>query len=131
MSDTGLPDDIRSFILQHIDSVAKLEALLLMHSHPSKNWSATNLAQRLYIPVNQTAMILAALLSAGLCAPAQSHPGHYVFSPATRTLADLVDQLAAHYAKHLLSITHLIHTRKTNSPQSFSDAFKFKKQEDE
>ena len=31
MDSAEIPDDIRRFLLQHIDSVAKLEGLLLMH----------------------------------------------------------------------------------------------------
>jgi hypothetical protein len=31
MSDKYLPDDVRRFVLEHIDSVAQLEALLLLH----------------------------------------------------------------------------------------------------
>jgi chromosomal replication initiation ATPase DnaA len=33
MSDVILPDDVRDFILGHIDSVARLEALLLLRNY--------------------------------------------------------------------------------------------------
>jgi len=33
MSDVILPDDVRDFILGHIDSVAQLEALLLLRNY--------------------------------------------------------------------------------------------------
>jgi hypothetical protein len=35
MSDQTIPDDLREFILQYIDSISQLEALLILRSDPS------------------------------------------------------------------------------------------------
>jgi hypothetical protein len=49
MADEPIPDDLREFILGHIDSIAQLEALLLLRRNPGTTWNASSVAQRLYV----------------------------------------------------------------------------------
>src|SRR5688572_27525821 len=44
----GIPEDVRRFLLQCIDSVEQLEVLLLLHRDPGKVWSTEAVAQALY-----------------------------------------------------------------------------------
>ena len=39
-----IPIDIRNFLTQHIDSIAELEALLLLRASPHENWGAMTIA---------------------------------------------------------------------------------------
>ena len=48
MTDDLIPDDVKQFIIEKIDSVAELEGLLLMSRNPETDWSVEALAQRLY-----------------------------------------------------------------------------------
>ena len=48
MADELVPDDLRDFILRHIDSVAQLEALLLLRASPDEDWDVGKTAKRLY-----------------------------------------------------------------------------------
>lgn len=129
MSDIVIPDAVKAFILQYIDSVATLGALLLMRSHPKQTWHAGLLAQRLYISSAQTTVILKALTQAGLIKPALPQTDHYLYGPAKPENAERVEQLAEVYARCLIPVTNLIHQRgsQNRSLQMFADAFKLTK----
>jgi len=58
MGDKAIPEEIEQFILEKIDSVAEMEAVLLLRSNPAILWSRESLAKRLYIAEEQTAKIL-------------------------------------------------------------------------
>jgi len=40
-----IPEDVKQFIIQHIDSIAHLEGLLMCRADPQKAWSAAILAR--------------------------------------------------------------------------------------
>jgi hypothetical protein len=50
MTNDPIPGDVKAFLLRHIDSIAQLEALLLLRANAELTWSADTLAKRLYIP---------------------------------------------------------------------------------
>ncbi|MEZ0371922.1 MAG: hypothetical protein ACAI44_22715 [Candidatus Sericytochromatia bacterium] len=115
--------------MQHIDSVAKLEALLLMKKHVSQEWDAALLAQRLYINTQQAGAILSALGKAGLCRLSEPGGSAYRFDPVQPGMSEVVDRLELVYSRQLIPITNLIHLRTSSPLQHFSDAFKFKKED--
>ena len=45
MADNLIPEDVRQFIVDKIDSVAELEGLLLFSKNPEIEWNAETLAQ--------------------------------------------------------------------------------------
>ena len=47
MADDAIPDGVRDFVLRHIDSVAQLEALLLLRANSNENWDVPRAAARL------------------------------------------------------------------------------------
>jgi DNA-binding IclR family transcriptional regulator len=114
--------DIKEFILAHIDSIAQLEALLLLRANPEKLWDAAAAARRLYISESEAQEILARLRAEGLVS---GHSIAYRYAPGTEKA--LVDRLAEAYARHLIPITHIIHQRPSRI-REFADAFKLKKE---
>ena len=66
MAEQIIPDDVRDFILRHIDSVAQLEALLLLHGSPNGIWDTASMTKRLYTSEAEIAGLLAPLVEAGL-----------------------------------------------------------------
>lgn len=111
--------DIRHFLLERIQSVAELEALLLLHQHRSESWSVTRVANRLYIAEPAAMEILTRLAAESLCAV---EPPGFRFAPADSEEATLVGQLADAYARHLIPITRIIHGKPARI-QKFADAF--------
>ena len=65
MVDDVIPDDVRDFILRHIDSVAHLEALLLLRAN-REPWEVPRAAARLYASQIQTKDVLTHLSADGL-----------------------------------------------------------------
>jgi anti-sigma factor RsiW len=120
MTSTPIADDVRRFVLLAIPSVSYLEALLLMRSTAEQTWNAAQLARRLYLGEKTAAGQLAALNEADIAA---AHPDGFQYRPRDAQLAGLLDSLAAAYARHLVEISLLIHTKNEGKPQHFANAF--------
>jgi hypothetical protein len=56
-------------------------------------------------------------------------PDSYRYHPASSALAEMVDHVATLYAKYLIPVTHLIHTKPRTRVQEFADAFKLRKED--
>jgi hypothetical protein len=123
MTEEGVPAEVREFLLACIDSVAELEALLLLRETPGRDWDAAALARRLYIGETEAAMILSSLAACELAAKTRAGFHYHAGGPERR---QVVDRLAETYARYLVPVTKLIHD-KTPSIQKFADAFKFRK----
>ena len=128
MTDDPIPGDIKAFLLRHIDSIAQLEALLLLRDTAELAWSADTLAKRLYIPVQETAEILALLCADGFLATKGGEPLLYQYHCMSRAQAHMVDHVAELYARYLIPVTHLIHAKPRTKVQAFADAFRLRKE---
>jgi hypothetical protein len=120
-----IPDDVRRFIVEHIDSVPALEALLLMRRSPDRRWTAEELAAELYVESRHVAPVVAALGTRGLCG-VDGTPPRYYWSPATPDLAARLQRLAEAYAAYLVAVTNIIHSKPRPSVRGFSDAFRLR-----
>jgi hypothetical protein len=123
MADDPVPADLRDFILRHIDSVAHLEALLLLRAAPETAWEAPVVAARLYISAEQAGEVLAQLCDERLLV---CENGLYRYGGQPPEHIAMIDRLADSYAKQLIPITNLIHGKPRRIRQ-FADAFKFRK----
>lgn len=122
MVDDAIPDDVRDFIVRHIDSVAQLEALLLLRANSNESWDAARAAARLYTGEEEIKAVLTQLRADGLL----SHKDdvyRYECPPETQAK---VDRLADVYRRHLIPVTNVIHT-KPRRIREFANAFKFRK----
>lgn len=118
-----IPNDVRQFILNRIDSVSDLEALLLLRKHSDQNWTAQSVSRRIYTEEDAAAQILARLTASGLCT---GKDGAYCYGPSFVSDCDLVDRLADLYTRYLIPVTNLIHNKPARI-QQFADAFRFRK----
>ena len=122
-----IPDDVRRFVVAHVASVPQLEALLLLKAAPEA-WTAERAAARLYLSEAAVAPLLEQLEATGLVAregPAEQPAWRY--APQTSELDALCARLEDAYARHLVVVTRLIHSRGDRSAQRFADAFKWRK----
>ena len=123
MADALIPDDLRDFILKYFDSIAQLEALLLLRENPSEKWTAEAIAKRLYIETRQAAAILPRLCEDGLLGTKDEV---YYFECKDAGKKSMIDRLAGLYARHIVPVTNIIHS-KPSRIQEFADAFRIKK----
>jgi hypothetical protein len=123
MNDEPIPAEVHQFLIRHIDSVAQLEALLLLQARPGERWSTARMAERIYTPESVTAELLARLAGDGFLAYADDVYWYDCRDPAASAT---VDQLATTYKQHLIPITNVIHA-KPRRIREFADAFRFRK----
>jgi hypothetical protein len=123
MAREALPAELREFLTRNIDSIAQLEALLLLRSAPDSVWGGRDTAARLYVSEREALEALSHLAMLGLLARSDEC---YRYAPQSDTLSGVVDILADSYRHHLIPITNLIHAKPRRILQ-FADAFKLKK----
>jgi hypothetical protein len=124
MSDEALSGDVRDFLAKHIDSIAQLEALLLMKENPNTLWDARALAKRLYISDRDASEVLSHMEGHGLIARSE---GTFRFAPTSEELRRVIDLTHEHYRRHLIPITNIVHAKPRRIRQ-FANAFKLKKE---
>lgn len=125
MSREPIPENLYRFILVSIPSVPYLEALLVFRGAGGAPLTLRELAARLYIAEKPAFDLLLQLREAGIIEPCDGSDAHrYV---ASAELAATVDLLATFYARDLIGVTQLIHSRTGRKAQQFADAFKWKK----
>lgn len=125
-----IPDDVREFIINQIDSIVELEALLILCKNSETEWSVRDLSERLYAGETQTQQALAKLHSAGFLTASTKRSVTYRYGPATQEQCKMVDRVAEIYSRLLIPVTNLIHAKSENKVQQFADAFKLRKRTD-
>lgn len=125
-----IPEELRRFVLTSIASVPHLEALLLLRGGAHQDWTVQMVAERLYIGDKLAATVLADLSRAGMTITLRHEGGEPVFryQPATAALGLVIDALAELYARRLVDVTHLIHSKLDRKAQQFADAFTWRKE---
>jgi hypothetical protein len=121
--DEPVSPPLRAFLLDHIDSVAQLEALLLLRRE-AKPLPVAQIARALYVTEANAAEELAALAARGLLIAGED--GMWRYEPAAPETAALIDELAATYARALIPVTNIVHGNPLRL-RRFADAFRFRK----
>jgi hypothetical protein len=119
---------LRRFVLTGIPSVPFLEALLLLRAEAGRAWPGDDVARRLYVRPRDAAALLEQLCDAGMAV--QSVPREALawrYQPATPAMAALIDRLAELYARQLVQVTTLIHSKLDRKAQQFANAFTWRK----
>lgn len=123
MSAEPIPDDVQRFVLLAIPSVPYLEALLLMRSSPDRHWNAREVGQRLYLSEAVGALLLAELGAAATISADPRQPDQFRYQPQSEQQALLIERLAGIYARNLVGVSTLIHSKTGKKAQQFVDAF--------
>jgi len=127
MSGQFIDEKVAQFIIENIDSIAQLEALLLLRKNQETAWNVSTVAGWLYIDETQTAELLMSLCQRGFAAQREGEPSLYQYQPSSNELREKVDQVAELYSKHLIAVTHLVHSKPKSRIQEFANAFHFRK----
>jgi hypothetical protein len=119
-----VPERAQRLIHEAIDSVAELEALLLLRETAGRRWTVDAASGRLYVSSTVAADALAALARRGFL---EESPEGFLYRPSSPELAEDVTALAEAYSASLIAVTHLIHSKPSSSVQDFARAFRFRK----
>lgn len=124
MAQENLRPEIERFILEEIDSVPHLEALLLLRKSAPKKWSPAEMADALYIAVPAAEAVLQDLEQRGL-ATGQAE-GYTYAAAADRD--HLIEEVEKTYSRQLVRIATMIHAKASPSVRAFARAFELKKE---
>jgi hypothetical protein len=121
--------DVKQFIDQNIESLAQLEALLLMRQDPAAGWDAAKIAKALYIPPELAEALLAEFMRQSFIKPMpEANPPQYCYGPADQAVGQLIDRVASAYHDRRVAIITLIYSKPLNKVQTFADAFRLRKE---
>jgi len=115
------------FILEQIDGVPHLEALLLLFNSQPKAWTADEMARSLYVHSEVASKILDSLVQRKLIAVSPDKPGEYGYSPDDAEKNSLMQSVDAVYRKEVIRISSLIHSKASAGVLDFARAFRIKK----
>ena len=113
-----------------VDSLEKLEVLLLLRARADREWTASAVSLELRITESSAAARLADLAARGLLVGNAENPPVYRFSPSSSEDVQAVTELAAVYGAKRVSVITFIFSRPLDKVRGFADAFVFKKDKD-
>jgi hypothetical protein len=120
---------VDQFILDYIDTVPHLEALLLAWNSRPKAWSVSDMAKSLYVPHELADNILRDLSQKNLLSQTSDASGDlYQYEPGDQD--HLVAQVDFAYRRELIRISRMIHAKAPAALRDFARAFRFTKEKD-
>jgi hypothetical protein len=122
------PAEIAQFIDQQIESLAQLEALLLLRGEPERVWDATEIAKALYITPDMAGSLLADLARRGYAKVVPPSDARYSYRAMDAHVDRLIDQLASVYQDRRVAVISMIYSKPLNKVQTFADAFRLRKE---
>jgi hypothetical protein len=122
--DESIPSVVRQLIAERLDSIPELEAVLLFRDDRTRHWTPDEAGRRLYVSTTVATYILEQLSDRGFIARTGDQ---YRYQPESDDLASAVDQLAVAYGRHLVAVTHLVHSKPGQGVRHFADAFRLRK----
>lgn len=127
MSQADIPQVVRAFIAQNIESAELLETLLLVHSAPEREWTPEDVASSIYTVPASAIRRLEQLVALRLARSTGAVDPAYRYAPGSADLADQVSALAAAYRANRVAVINLVYSTPPDPLRSFADAFKLRK----
>jgi len=130
LSSNGFSEDLKRFIIQHIDSVEKLEVILFLFKHADTAWTAAAISEKIRTNPDSIAYRLVDLHRLGLLETSSEDQGtSYRFRPESPNLDALIVALAKAYAERRVSLINLIFSKPIENVKGFAEAFRLRKDE--
>lgn len=117
--------EVDRFILEEIESVPHLEALLLLWRNRPRCWSVEDLARSLYLQTDATQVLLDDLERHGFIL---HEPSGWSWNEQSHQ-AGLMADVDATYRRELVRISSMIHSKPSPAVRQFASAFRLKKDE--
>ena len=124
-----IPEIVRRFIIDHINSVESLEVLLLLSSGTIREYTPEEVSRTLYTSLESATARLRELHRSKLLVTVDNAgTPKYRFDPASRD-ARVVAELEKVYRMRRVSVISFIYSNPTDPLRAFSDAFRLRKDE--
>lgn len=121
-------EQIDRFLVDEIDSVPQLEALLLIWNRRPKKWYFSEIARSLYISQDLAAEVIRHLLQHRLVAQVENSPDCYELRIDSEATEELLAGVDAMYRRELVRVSTMIHAKASRAVRDFASAFRFKKE---
>jgi hypothetical protein len=124
-----IPDAVQRFVLDKIESISQLEALLLLHRTSPRTWTAEQLSTELRIDPTWAAEQLPLLKDRGLLSSDPSRPDQYRFEPMNEAVGRSVAALAECYVQRRVALIAFLYSRPNDRLRALADAFKVRRED--
>jgi hypothetical protein len=109
---SGIPYEVRALLQRRVDSLEKLEALLLVRGDAAKRWTASTVAAKLGLPETWSEPALEALCtSALLLGQGEGSERQFSYRPPTAALEAAVTSLAEIYGDRRAQIIRILSSK--------------------
>jgi hypothetical protein len=124
-----IPEIVRRFIIEHINSVESLEVLLLLSAGTIREYTAEEVSQVLRTSLESAAARLRELHQTKVLARVETAQAlKYRFDPSAPG-ANVVADLEKVYKTRRVSVISFIYSNPTDPLRAFSEAFRLRKDE--
>ncbi|WP_109488143.1 hypothetical protein [Occallatibacter savannae] len=130
MHEQGPHIDVYEYILEKLDSVPHLEAIILLWNSRPVGWAADELASRLYVPTDRTSEILQDLIRQQFVQQTPGPPPRFSYLPRSEEQNEWMFRVDTAYRREIVRISTMLHAKASPSVREFARAFRFKKDRD-
>ena len=122
--------DVYEYILEKIESVPHLEAIILLWNSRPVGWTAEELSSRLYVPADRTDQIIQDLVRQQLVQQGPGSPARFSYLPRNDEQNEWMFRVDTAYRREIVRISTMLHSKASPSVREFARAFRFKKDRD-
>ena len=130
MAKQHISEGLKSFIKEKIQTVLRLEVLLLLHNQQPESFTAAEVADELGFEKEDAQDQLMALEAIGVVVESNADKPKYRYHPLNANLRSLVDQLAVRYSEQRVPVLSIILADHSDRPRLFAQAFRIIRKND-
>lgn len=130
MPEHGPQADVYEYILEKIESVPHLEAVILLWNSRPVGWTAEELASRIYVTTERTSQILQDLIRQQFVQLIPGPPPRFSYLQRSEEQNEWMFRVDTAYRREIVRISNMLHSKASPSVREFARAFRFKKDRD-
>lgn len=124
MANQHLSEPLKRFIKEKIQTILRLEVLLLLHHQQSRSFSVAEVADELGFDEESAQDQLMSLEAIGVVFHSNSDKPTYKYHPLNPTLGSMVEELAVGYSRRRVPILSVMLAEHPDRTRLFTEAFK-------
>lgn len=127
MPGSTIPEDVQRFIADHVETAEQLDVLVLLHTHPEKEWTAGAVSQAIFSVPQSVARTLERLERHGFARGDGAEPPAYRYAPGNAENDRRVRAVAEAYRANRVEVVKLVFAPRADPVRSLADAFRLRK----
>lgn len=125
-----IPDHIKKFVDQNIETIDQLEILRVLSEHRTQEWSVLHLSREVQAQPGVITNHLAALKSRGLLTSiARGQETLWMYTAQTPELDKSVQDLLQCYQERPVTMIRMVYAKAADALKTFADAFRIRKED--